>query len=619
MYVNLGLSKSDRLQESHYSVRNGYAEQLCASRVACLPECSLQVHWVGAMSETDDLSTADEAEGAMSETDAVSAADAAEGALSAPNLAIGSPETLALGMVDLARAALRGSRKAPRQAIKLVSDLLSVDTSAIAKDRRFAHPAWRDRAALQILASRYLDLRSMILDLAEQPGFDPTAQERARIAASFVAEGLAPTNILLLNPAGWDKVRETYGKSMLHGASNLVGDVLHNGALPSLSRRDAHTLGSDMAATPGRVIHRSELCELIQYEPQQNRVRATPLLMVPSPVNKFYLLDLAPGRSLVEAALRKGLQVFTLSWANPSGKQRHWGLDAYVAAAEEAALAACDVTRTSTINLLGVCAGGQITAGLNTVLAARRTLTVAASTFLVSGIDTSWPTTFASLSKPGTEDRISRRVQKKGIVPGRDISRTFASLRPQQLIWGPWVNNYVLGNDPPSTDILFWNADLTNLPAAFHAEQAQMLAENPFAAPDGMRVLGQPVDLSQLTADHYYLAARDDHIVPWQACYRSAQLLGNGARFVVASGGHIQGLVCPPNNKASYRSGEMEPSMEQETWRKASERHVGSWWEDWLEWVLSRSGRTRTAPTSMGSSQYPAGTSAPGDYVYQNA
>ncbi len=555
----------------------------------------------------------------MSDHEAALAADAAASALSAPNLAIGSPETLALGMVDLAFAALRRSRSLPRQAIRLVSELPTVDSSAIEEDRRFGHPAWQERTPLQILASRYLALRSMILALPEHPGLEPTAQERARIAASFVAEGLSPTNNLLLNPAGWDKVRETSGRSLLNGASNLVDDVLHNGALPSLSRRDAHKLGTDMAATPGKVIHRSGLCELIQYEAQQSQVHATPVLMVPSPVNKYYLLDLAPGRSLVEAALNKGLQVFTLSWANPSSQQRHWGMDAYVAAAEEAARVACDVTGTSAINLLGVCAGGQISAGLNTVLAAHNELTVSASTFLVSGLDTSWPNTFASLSRPGADDRIARRVQKKGIVPGRDISRTFASLRPQQLIWGPWVNNYVLGNDPPSTDILFWNADLTNLPAAFHSEQAKMLAENPFANPGSMRVLGHPVDLSQLDADHYYLAARDDHIVPWQACFRSARLLGNGARFVVASGGHIQGIVCPPNSKASYRTGEMEPSMDQETWRNASERHVGSWWDDWLAWLLPRSGDLRTAPAEMGSRRHPAGTPAPGDYVYQRA
>lgn len=415
-------------------------------------------------------------------------AEAAAGATSAYDLAMGSPETIALGLLEWGRAGLSMSRRFPGVFADLASQIAATDIAALESDRRFAHPAWRRNVPLRSLA--------------------------------------------------------------LH-------DVVRNGGMPALSRQDAYKVCSDLACTPGRVVHRSEVCELIQFTPEEARIRAVPLLMVPSPVNKYYLSDLAPGRSLVEACLEAGLQVFALSWAHPSYNQRHWGLDTYAAAAEESARAACEVTRTTPVNRLGVCAGGQVSAGLGALLADKRDLNVVASTFLVSGIDTSWSNALSRLSSPRGAEHTSRRVKRKGFVPGRDISRTFASLRAQQLIWGPWVNNYVLGNDPPEHGHPLLERRPHQPTGAAACRAAMDHGREPVRHTRPGEHPGRPVDLSSLTSDHYYVAGRDDHIVPWQSCYRSARLLGGGAQFVIASGGHIQGVVSPSNNKANYRSGQM--------------------------------------------------------------
>lgn len=216
--------------------------------------------------------------------------------------------------------------------------------------------------------------------------------------------------------------------------------------------------------------------------------------MVPSPVNKYYFLDLAPGRSLTEFGLTAGLQFFTLSWRNPTAQDRDWGLDAYARALADAAAVVAEVTGSPKVNLLGVCAGGLISAAAQA--SGELPVEVPAASYLVSSIDTSWPSTFGALATPRAIEHIKRQTQRRGVLRGRDISRTFAWMRPRELLWAPWVNNYVLGNDPPSSDILYWNEDLTNLPARFHAEQLSMLSDNPFATPEGASVLGRPVDLS---------------------------------------------------------------------------------------------------------------------------
>lgn len=546
------------------------------------------------------------------------ASEEAAGAVAAPHPVVGiTARTVLDSLGELAGALGRHPVDLALRAGRLGLAWAGNGPAPSTVDRRFSHPAW-DRLPYRLLGREYLALRELLLDSVDRSGLEGDRAERARFAAVLVAEALAPTNTLLLNPAGLERLVDTRGGSAVRGALNLLDDLRHNGAMPSVSRRSAHTVGEDLACTPGQVVQRSAVAEVLQFRPPGDDVHLVPLLMVPSPVNKYYVLDLAPGRSLVEFALAAGIQLFTVSWRNPTGEQRDWGLDTYVRAVEEALDAVAEITGSPQVNLLGVCAGGLISACAQAHGGA--SAEVPAATYLVSGIDNSWPSTFGALAKSRAVDRLAQRTRRRGVHSGRDIARTFAWMRPRELFWGPWVTNYVLGEDPPSTDILFWNSDLTNLPARFHAEQLAMLTDNPFARAGGTTVLGRPVDLSAVRTDAYYLGALNDHIVPWQACHRSSRLLGGTVRFVVGSGGHIQCLVSPPGvPKAKYWSGTCGGHGSSQAWMDTAQEHTGSWWEDWMIWLTERSGERRPAPRELGSLRFPPLEAAPGRYVHEPA
>lgn len=491
----------------------------------------------------------------------LSAGELAAQAVAAPNPFVGvNPDAIVRAFAIWGRALARQPGEVAFQAAKLAVDSTQIFTGPATEnsDRRFSHPVWH-AVPYRLLAREYLLIRDALYGSVARSGLDGDDAERARFAVALLAEAFAPTNNVLLNPAAAERIWRTRGRSLLAGASNLVDDLRFNGAMPAVSRRDAFEVGRNLASTPGQVVFRSPVCEVIQYGAQTAKVRSVPVLMVPSPVNKYYFLDLAPGRSLIEFAVQSEIRFFTISWRNPTKCQSDWGLDTYAGAVADAIKVVLDISKSESVNLLGVCAGGLINAGLMAHQERESVPVVASATYLVSGIDTSWPTTFGALATTRAADYAVKRTRKRGMLPGRDISRAFAWMRPNELLWGLWVNNYVLGKDAPSTDILYWNSDLTNLPARFHGEQVQLLQQNPFAHADEATVLGSPVDLSKLETDSYFLAAIDDHIVPWQACYRSAQLFGGPVRFVAASGGHIQCLVSPPtSNKARFLVGSDE-------------------------------------------------------------
>jgi polyhydroxyalkanoate synthase len=555
------------------------------------------------------------------QTDSILVGEAAAGAVAAPNPFVGINADAVFRSFAIWG---RGLSRQPGE-VAFLAAKLAVDTARLpsgppleSDDRRFAHPLWQRVLPYRLLAREYLLIRAALYESVQRSGLVGDDAERARFAVALLAEAFAPSNNVLLNPAAAERAWHTRGRSLLSGAANLVDDLRHNGAMPAVSRRDAFAVGKNLACTPGEVVFRNDICELIQFRPQTPDVHAIPVLMVPSPVNKYYFLDLAPERSLVEYAVRGGIQFFTLSWRNPTNCQRDWGLDNYADAVTQALDAVNQITGSEATNLLGVCAGGLINAGVLAYQLVTSGAPIASATYLVSGIDTSWPTTFGALATTRAADYAVRKARRRGVLPGRDISRAFAWMRPNELLWGLWVNNYVMGKDAPSTDILFWNSDLTNLPARFHGEQVGLLQENPFAHADQASVLGTPVDLSKLEIDSYFLAAVDDHIVPWQACYRSAQLFGGTIRFVAASGGHIQCLVSPPTStKARYLVGIDELAAEPRDWMINARAHTGTWWEDWLTWLTSRSGDLRPSPAELGSRRYPPLQAAPGRYVHQ--
>lgn len=488
-----------------------------------------------------------------------------------------------------------------------------------ASDRRFADAAFRDHPLYRRLMQGYLAWRDALLGLVDEILGNGERAARTRFVLSLVLDGLAPTNLLPGNPAALKRAFETSGSSLRRGLRQLVDDLVGNGGLPSQVDRRPFRVGENLAVTPGQVVFRDDVLELIQYAPSTGEVYQRPIVFVPPQINKYYVLDLSPGRSLVEHALAQGFQVFVVSWRNPTPAQRDWGLDRYLASLKQATEVACEVTGSDRLNLLGACAGGITTAALLGHLAASGDERVAAATFLVTVLDSSVPSTISLLL---TEKRVAaaiRRSQKRGILAGRELARVFAWLRPNDLVWSYWVNNYLLGAPPPAFDILYWNNDCTNLPAALHAEFLALFTENALVRPGALVALETPIDLGRVRADVFAVGALTDHITPWEACFRTPRLFGGSSTFVASSSGHIQAIVNPPGNaKSSYFVGDdAEPDTRR--WLDGARKKEGTWWREWTAWLAARSGPRRSAPTRLGSPRHPPLEPAPGRYVHQRA
>jgi polyhydroxyalkanoate synthase subunit PhaC len=484
-------------------------------------------------------------------------------------------------------------------------------------DKRFADPAWATNPYYRRLLQAYLVERDALFRLLDDVGLDPKSRERARLALSLVTEAAAPTNTLLGNPSALGKAWQTRGQSLVAGLRHFRHDLRHNGGMPSMVDTRPFKVGENLAVTPGEVIHRSELFELIQYAPAGSRTFRRPLVVIPPQINKYYISDLAPGRSFVEHTVAAGIPYFAISWRNPTPAQRDWDLAAYVSACKEAIEVACDVGAASDANVAGMCAGGITLACLLGHLAATDESLVNSATFMVAGLDISSESTVGLLTSTASIEAARARSQRKGVLDGRDLGRMFAWLRPNDLIWNYWVNNYLLGQNPPAFDILYWNADTTNLTAALHSDFLDLLGTNGLAAPGSIDVLGTPVDLGKVRCDAYVVAGATDHIIPWTAAYQTTQLLGGDSEFVLGSSGHIQAIVNPPGNRKSrFLTRPGPPPADPLEWRTSATTNEGTWWDHWLRWLGERSGDQRRAPARLGNRRHPPIEAAPGRYVH---
>lgn len=484
-------------------------------------------------------------------------------------------------------------------------------------DDRFADPAWSEHPFYRRLGQAYLAAGQAITDAVEHADVDWRTKEQARLAASIAVTALAPTNALPGNPAALRLAFDTGGVSLLRGARNLLGDLRAGRRIPRQADTRPFRLGENIGTTPGAVVFRNEVVEIIQYSPATPRVRAVPLLIVWSLINRFYILDLAPGRSFIEHAVGQGIEVFVTSWRNPGTEQAAWDADTYAAALIEAIDAITEITGSEQVGTMGLCAGGQLLAALLAYLAARGDSRVAYACFGVSQLDMSVPS-IAGLATAQPLPGLARvAARSAGVLDGRDLAAAFSWLRPGELVWNYWVSNYLMGQDPPAHEILAWNADTTRLPGAVARQLLAMAEHNLLAAPGGMTLLGTPLDLSKTAVPAYVVGAETDHLVPWRAAYQTTRLLGGEATFVLSGGGHIQHLVNPPGNpKARYRTGP-RPSGEPGDWLAATTAHQGTWWGHWAQWVHARGGDEREAPATPGSRKYPPLGPAPGEYVRQ--
>jgi len=529
-----------------------------------------------------------------------------------------------------ALALLRALALPPKDALQIaggsVKELREVlaGTSGVmpdAKDRRFADPAWKTNFLLKRLMQIHGVTEKALERLIERSSLDALGKGRARFFASLLTDALAPSNWPLLNPVALRKMIDTGGGNFLAGARNLVHDIRHNNLLPAQVDATPFKLGVNVAATPGQVVYRNEMFELIQYAPSGPRVYARPLVMSPPQVNKFYAVDLAPEKSLIKWAVDSGVQMFVVSWRNPTAEHAAWSLEDYVKALDQAVDVARAITGSPDVNMWGTCSGGMTLAAYLGWLAAKGERKVANTSWAVCILDTEAAmsdTTLGLFNTPAAIRAAKARSRRRGMITGEEMSRMFAWLRANDLIWNYWVNNYLLGNKPPAFDILFWNNDNTRLPGQFHCDLLELFEKNPFKNGGTMKIGGLPIDLSRVQVGAYVIGGVTDHITPWRSCYATARLLGPETTFVLANAGHLQSLINPPGSAKSFFFAAPAAAADPEEWLKGAKagRAEGSWWPHWRGWIQQRSGELIDAPQAPGSPEHQPLCPAPGTYVH---
>jgi len=485
------------------------------------------------------------------------------------------------------------------------------------KDRRFKDETWSRNPIYKRGLQSWLAMRKELYGWIEDSQLPQADQVRARFMLDIVVDSLAPTNTLLGNPAAMKKLYETGGKSVLRGLKNAYEDIINNGGMPKQVDGRPFKVGENLATAKGAVIYKSEMLELIQYQPTTDEVYKIPLLIIPPQINKFYANDLSPNKSIIRFLTSRGYQVFAISWRNPTRQHAHWGLENYVQAIIDASDSIKKITRSSRINISGACSGGITMALLLSELAARGDDRVNAYTLLVSVLDGKKSDSEVGLFVTDAAIEAARRhSRKKGILSGEELSRSFAWMRPNDLIWNYVVNNYLLGEDPPPFDVLYWNNDTTNLPAQLHSDYLDIFSDKRFRRESNVEFMGHTVDLDMVAQDGFMVAGVTDHITPWKACYRNVHLFGGEIDFVLSNSGHIQSLLNPPGNpKAKFYTNKDLPETADD-WMANVESQDGSWWTAWDGWLSIRSGEMKKSPRSLGNKSNPPLSKAPGEYVF---
>ncbi|MBR1206236.1 MULTISPECIES: alpha/beta fold hydrolase [unclassified Bradyrhizobium] len=532
-------------------------------------------------------------------------------------------QDLVEGAGILFKAVINEPKVATEQWLSFVGELGSIaagksERAPKAGDKRFADPTWKESSLHSGLLKAYLAWGEAVNGLVDKTSLSDIDKQRAHLITDILIDAVAPTNTMLTNPAAVRKFIDTGGQSLWSGLKNYIGDLTQNRGMPSMVDMSAFKVGENLATTPGAVIFRNELLELIQYTPTTPTVRKRPLVITPPQINKYYALDLSPDKSMVRFLLESGFQVFAVSWRNPTAAHRDWGLDTYVAALDEAVDAAREISGSADISMMGSCSGGITSTAYFATLGSATEKKIKNLVLAVCLLDpnSAEESTFGCLMTPETMRAAKATSQLRGIVDGHDLARMFAWMRPNDLIWNYWVNNYLLGNQPPAFDILYWNADTTRLPAALHGDYLDLYFSNPFVNAGKLTLNDKTIDMSKVKADSYVVAGVTDHITPWKGVYKTAQIMGEGTTFVLSNSGHLQSLLNPPSNpKASFMIGPISTDKP-DAFMASAEKRKGSWWLDWRDWLQARSGDEVAAPASLGSARYPSLGAAPGTYVF---
>ncbi|WP_284155055.1 PHA/PHB synthase family protein [Sulfuricystis thermophila] len=489
-------------------------------------------------------------------------------------------------------------------------------------DTRFADPVWTESATWDLTKEWYLAFTHQIQDMLYQtPGLSSRERRRAAFWWRKWLNAMAPTNFLLTNPVAIRKAVETHGESLIRGFQNFIAD-LQAGEI-RMTRPEDFQVGVNLATTPGKVVMRNRLVELIHYAPTAPQVHRVPLLIVTPWINKFYILDLTPKKSLVKFLLDQGFDVYITSWKNPDATMAEVGFDDYLTEGIEAAIATMrGISKSDQVNAVGYCIGGTALA-IYLAWANRRftpqEVPVASATLFTTLVDFHKPGDIEVFLDEGSYRYLVAKMEAKGYLDGREMAAAFRLLRSNSLIWHYVVHGYLYGETPPPFDVLYWNMDTTRMPARMHAWYLRHLyLDNKLIKKDALAIAGQPLDLTRIVQPVYAVAAADDHIAPWRQAYRLMNYVSGPKHFVLSSSGHILGIVNPPVHppKREYRVGAAERHDNPDVWFERAQLHPGSWWEDWVAWLRPRSGPL-VEPGPVATRAHPALADAPGTYVLE--
>ena len=518
---------------------------------------------------------------------------------------------------DPAAVAALNASFVPRVQALWLSGVAAPDRGATdsPRDRRFASPAWREQPYFAWVQEAYLLYGEYLRKLAALAHLPPAEKRRLEFAVRQYVDAIAPSNFPATNPDVIARAIETHGESLAQGFRNFVADAA-KGRI-TMSDESAFAIGRNIAVTPGSVVYRNRLIELIQYDATTTRVAKRPLVIVPPCINKYYILDLTPANSFVRHAVAQGHTVFIVSWRNIPPELGRLTWDDYL---QEGVLAAIGIAKAiagnDEVNALGFCVGGTFLACALAVLAARGDRSVASMTLLTTMLDFTDPGEIEVYVTPQMLAARQAELCAGGRVHGSELAGAFASLRPNELVWNYVVESYLKGRTPPAFDLLYWNGDSANLPGPMYVYYIrEMYLENRLRVPGALTMLGEKIDLRSIALPAYVYASREDHIVPWRTAYRTLALLRGESTFVLGASGHIAGVVNPPEagkrNYWTHAGSEASP----DAWLDAARSHPGSWWPHWDAWLAAHKGGERAAPPVTGSARYPPLGPAPGDYV----
>lgn len=483
-------------------------------------------------------------------------------------------------------------------------------------DKRFSAPDWQQNPVLDALKQSYLLAATSLLKTAsEVQGLDEQQQHRLLFYIRQFLDAISPTNVLFTNPQVLHETLQSGGQNLVKGMEHLLRDM--QAGQIKMTDTDAFAPGRNLALTPGQVIYRNALIELIQYAPTTEKVHALPLLFIPPWINKYYILDMQPKNSLIKFLVDAGYTVFVISWKNPDASMEETSFDDYLTLGPLAAFKACkEITKAAKINVIGYCIGGTLLSMALSYLDVKGDTSVNSATFLVSLQDFSEVgDTSVFIDEPQVQ-YVEGQMMERGYLDSRSMASMFNMLRANDLIWSNVVNNYLLGKEPPAFDLLYWNNDGTRMARVAHSFYLRnTYLENNLIKPNKVILKGVPIDLRRIRQDIYAVGTQQDHIVPWQSAWRITQLASGSSRFVLAGSGHIAGVISPPEKGRGYWTND-KPAESAAQWLASATQHKGSWWTDWLDWLETRSGE-QIVPPGIGNTAYPPLMAAPGSYVLE--